>query len=71
MNASQSSTVWWLQNGSYGEKEKSRESKAKDTMVETKGDKLSRSVQTRSDQDSGRQGWIVLWYCAIDDVVFS
>ena len=27
-----------------GEKEKSRESKAKDTMVETEGDKLSRSV---------------------------
>ena len=33
-----------MQNGSYGEKEKSRESKAKDTMVETKRDKLSRSV---------------------------
>ena len=33
-----------IQNGSYGEKEKSRESKAKNTMVETKGDKLSRSV---------------------------
>ena len=33
-----------MQNGSYGEKEKSRESKAKDIMVETKRDKLSRSV---------------------------
>ena len=33
-----------MQNGSYGEKEKSRESKVKDTMMETKGDKLSRSV---------------------------
>ena len=33
-----------IQNGFYGEKEKSRESKAKDTMVETEGDKLSRSV---------------------------
>ena len=33
-----------MQNGSYGEKEKSREIKAKDTMVETEGDKLSRSV---------------------------
>ena len=33
-----------MQNGSCGEKEKGRESKAKDTMVETKGDKLSRSV---------------------------
>ena len=33
-----------MQNGSYGEKEKSRESKAKDTVVETEGDKLSRSV---------------------------
>ena len=33
-----------MQNGSYGEKVKSRESKAKDTMVETKGDKLSRNV---------------------------
>ena len=31
-------------NGSYGEKGKSRESKAKDTMVETEEDKLSRSV---------------------------
>ena len=28
-----------MQNGSHGEKEKSRESKAKDTMVETEGDK--------------------------------
>ena len=41
----------------YGKKEKSRESKAKDTMVET-GDKLSRSIQTRGDQDFGRQGWV-------------
>ena len=28
-----------MQNGFYGEKEKSRESKAKDAMMETKGDK--------------------------------
>ena len=34
-----------MKNGSYGEKEKSRESKAKDTMVETEGDKLSRSIK--------------------------
>ena len=33
-----------MKNGSYGEKEKSRENKAKDTMVETEGNKLSRSV---------------------------
>ena len=33
-----------MQNGSYGEKEKSRESKAKDVMMETKGYKLSRCV---------------------------
>ena len=33
-----------MQNGSYGEKEKSRESKAEDTMVKTKRDKLSRRV---------------------------
>ena len=32
-----------MQNGSHGKKEKSRESKAKDMMVETEGDKLSRS----------------------------
>ena len=32
------------QNGSHGEKEKRTESKAKDTIVETEGDKLSRSV---------------------------
>ena len=32
-----------MQNGSYGEK-KSRESKAKDKMEETEGEKLSRSV---------------------------
>ena len=47
-----------MQNGSYGEKEKSRESKAKDTMVETERDKLSRSLLTRGDQDFGRQGWV-------------
>ena len=45
-----------MQDGSYGEKEKSRESKAKDTMVETERDKQSRNVWTRGDQDSGRQG---------------
>ena len=35
-------------------KERSRESKAKDTTVKTERDKLSR----RGDQDSGRQGWV-------------
>ena len=52
MSASQSSTVVCnmqntkngMQNGSHGEKEKIRESKAKDTMVETEGYTLSRSV---------------------------
>ena len=44
-----------MQNGSYGEKEKDRKSKAKDKMVETEGDKLSRSVYTSSDQDFGRE----------------
>ena len=33
-----------MQNGSHGEKEKDTESKAKDKIVKTKGDKLSRSV---------------------------
>ena len=33
-----------MKNDFHGEKEKGRESKAKDTMVETEGDKLSRSV---------------------------
>ena len=33
-----------MKNGSHGEKEKSRESKTKNKMVETEGDKLSRSV---------------------------
>ena len=33
-----------MQHSSYGEKEKSRESKAEDTMIETEEDKLSRSV---------------------------
>ena len=33
-----------MQNGSHCEKEKSRESKAKDTIVETEGDKLLRRV---------------------------
>ena len=41
MSARLSST---MQNGFYGEKEKSKESKAKDTMVETEDDKLSKSV---------------------------
>ena len=45
-----------MKNDSHGEKEKSRESKAKDTMMETEVDKLSRSFQTRDDQDSRRQG---------------
>ena len=31
-------------NGSHGEKEKGRESKAKDKLVETEGDKLSRTI---------------------------
>ena len=34
-----------MQNGSYGKKEKSRESNAKDTMVETEGDKLSKAFR--------------------------
>ena len=34
-----------MQNDSHGEKEKSRESKVKDTMMETEGDKLSRSFR--------------------------
>ena len=51
----QSSTVRWYAKWLYGEKEKSRESKAKDTMVETEGDRLSRSVWTRGHQDFGRQ----------------
>ena len=33
-----------MQNGSDGEKEKSRQSKTKHAMLETEGDKLSRSV---------------------------
>ena len=33
-----------MQNDSHSEKEKVTESKAKDTMMETEGDKLSRSV---------------------------
>ena len=45
-----------MQNGSHGEKEKGRESKAKDKMMETEGDKLSRSVWTGGDQDFGKQG---------------
>ena len=48
-----------MQNGSYGEKEKSRESKTKDTTVETEGDKLPRSVLIRGDHDSERQGWVI------------
>ena len=39
-----------MQNGSHGEKEKSRESKAKDMMVEIERDKLSRNVSTRGDR---------------------
>ena len=30
----------------------------KDTMLETEGDKLSRSFRTRGDQNSGRQDWV-------------
>ena len=44
MSALQSITVWWYAKWLYGKKEKSRENKAKNTMVETEGDKLSRSV---------------------------
>ena len=44
MSVSQSSTVWWYAKWHFDEKEKTRKSKAKDTMVETEGDKLSRSV---------------------------
>ena len=35
----------------YGEKQKSGESEVKDKMVETEGDKLSRSNLTRGDQE--------------------
>ena len=48
MSESQSITVWWYAKGYtllMVKKKKSRESKAKDTMVETEGDKLSRSVR--------------------------
>ena len=44
MSVSQTAPYGGMQNGSYGEKEKSRESKAKDTIMETERDKLSRSV---------------------------
>ena len=44
MSVSQSSTVWWYAKWLFGEKEKNRESKAKDMMVETERDKLSRSI---------------------------
>ena len=44
MSVSQAAPYGGMQNSSHGEKEKTRESKAKDTMVETEGDKLSRSV---------------------------
>ena len=56
-------------NGSYGEKEKSRESKAKDTIVETEDNKLvvvissssfeGYPLQVRQKQDWGR-GFILL-----------
>ena len=39
MSALQSSTVWLYAKWPYGEKEKSRESKAKDTMTRTLGSK--------------------------------
>ena len=46
MSASQSNTVAYggMQNGSHGEKEKDREIKAKNKMVETEEDKLSGSI---------------------------
>ena len=44
MSMSQTAPYGGMQNGSYGEKENSRESKIKDTMVETERDKLLRSV---------------------------
>ena len=44
MSASQSTSYGGMRNGSHGEKEKSRESKAKNKMMETEGDKLSRSI---------------------------
>ena len=43
MSASQCSDGG-MQNGFHGEKEKGRESKTKDKIVESKGDKLLRSV---------------------------
>ena len=44
MSALQSSPYGAVQNRSHGEKEKCRKSKAKDKMVETEGDKLSKRV---------------------------
>ena len=44
-----------MQNGSYGEKEKSKESKAKDTMLETEGDGCEREVKKRV--QAGWNGW--------------
>ena len=48
-----------MQNGSHGEKEKSRESKAKDTMVETEGDKLSRSIKRQPRFWEARMGYLM------------
>ena len=44
MSASETVPCGGMQNNSHGEKEKGRKSKAKDKMVETEEDKMSRSV---------------------------
>ena len=49
-----------MQNGSHGEKEKGRESKAKNTMVETEGDKLS--IKKRLDRR-----WPGFWEARLPD----
>ena len=53
MSALQTAPYGGMRNGSHGEKEKGTESKAKDKMVKTEGDKLSRSVESGGDQDFG------------------
>ena len=49
-----------MQNGSYGEKEKSRETKNKDKIVETEEDKLSRRrevIRILGDKDGLSDEW--------------
>ena len=47
-----------MQNGSHGEKEKSKESKSKNNMVETEREKLLESISTESNQDFKRRKWV-------------